>query len=99
MAFCQVFVILPSFYRVNVQNSSPFFSFFFFLSFGFIKIELNRTWERKKVSERERASLAKKGGEAKKKRKRREDEKAVGACNDTWLCVSRKREKESLTHE
>lgn len=41
--------------------------------------------------------MAKKGGEAKKKRKRRKDEKAVGACNDTWLCVSRKREKKKAS--
>lgn len=81
----------------------PFFLLLFFLSFGFIIIELNRTWEGKIVTERERYRerliSEKRGGGEKKKRKRREDEKAVGACNDTWLCVSRKREKESLTHE
>lgn len=98
MAFCHVFVNLASTVSMH-QNFPPFF-FFFFLSFGFIIIELNRTWERKIVRERDRERLiSKKGGEAKKKRKRRKDEKAVGACNDTWLCVSRKREIESLTHE
>lgn len=93
MAFCHVFVNPAS--TASMRRIPPPFSSFFFLSFGFIIIELNRTWKRKIVTERdiERDSLAKKGGEAKKKRKRRKDEKAVGACNDTWLCVSRKREK------
>lgn len=71
MAFCHVFVNLPSFYSLNAPEFTPLFFFFFFLSFGFIIIELNRTWERKKVRERdtERLIIKKRGGRRKKEKK------------------------------
>lgn len=86
-----------SFYSLNAQNSPTFF-FFFFLSFGFIIIELNRTWERKIVTERdiERDSLAKRGGRRKRKASEEKMKKPLGLAT-TRGCVYREREKKKAS--
>lgn len=73
------FVMFVSIYLASTvsmhQNSPPFFpSLLFFLSFGFIIIELNRTWEGKAVREIDRERLISQkrgGGEKEKKAKKR----------------------------